>query len=259
MLAARMTDSLARAPGFAESAAAPVAPARSALGVWNFAFGSNLNPVKRLQRARLQPLETVPGRVRDWRLAFNMRGVRWVEPSMASIEPAPGEEVHGLLLHLTPAQWEHLDHSEGGGRAYRHQEVEVETYDGRRIRAIAFRARPERTAPEDHPPSLRYLTLIREGAAASGLDAAWCRYLDQLPHTETSSLARWLGHILVEFFTTCSRHRVAHLGRPVMATLRWADHRLPRPLQGPVTALTLLVPVGAVACFRLARRLRRLG
>lgn len=234
-----------------------VLPAHSETGVWNFAFGSNLHPSKRAARARLRPLETVPGRAREWRLAFNLRGIPWIEPSMASVEPASGEEVHGLLLHLTPAQWEHLDQSEGAGRAYMHQEIEVEAYDGRRIRAIAFRAKPDRAAPEDVPPSLRYLTLIREGAAASGLDDNWQHYLAQLPHTPTSWLSRRVSLILVEFFTTCSRHRLGAFSRPVMDVLRFTNERLPGPLKVPAAATALLYPTLAVGCFRLVRKLKR--
>jgi cation transport regulator ChaC len=236
---------------------ADVLPARDAAGVWNFAFGSNLHPAKRQARARLRPLEAVPGRARDYRLAFNIRGIPWIEPSMASIEPAPGEEVHGLLLRLTHEQWEHLDHSEGAGRAYMHEELEVEAYDGRRIRAFAFRVRPERAAPHDVPPSLRYLTLIRDGAAASGLDPNWQHYLAQLPHTPTSRLSRRISLILIEFFTTCSRHRMGGISRPIMDALRWSNERLPWPAALPATATVLLLPTAAVGCMRMLRRLRR--
>lgn len=252
MLRSRMNESPSTSRFEAE-----VQPARGPHGVWNFAFGSNLHPAKRRARANLAPMETAPGRVRGYRLAFNIRGIPWIEPSMASVEPAPGEEVHGLLLRLTPEQWEHLDHSEGAGRSYMHEEVEVETYDGRRIRAVAFRVRPERAGPHDTPPSLRYLTLIREGAAASGLDANWCHYLAQLPHTPTSWLSRRISLILIEFFTTCSRHRLGHLSRPVMDALRWSNERLPGPAALPAAASILLVPVLAVSCLRVVRRLRR--
>jgi len=81
--------------------------------IWNFAFGSNLHPEKLKGRANLKVKECFPGKLKDWRLAFNLRGISWLEPSMAGVEPAPGDEVHGVLLRMSPEEFRKLVLSEG--------------------------------------------------------------------------------------------------------------------------------------------------
>ena len=81
--------------------------------IWNFAFGSNLHPEKLKRRANLKVKECFPGKLKDWRLAFNLRGISWLEPSMAGVEPAPGDEVHGVLLRMSPEEFRKLVLSEG--------------------------------------------------------------------------------------------------------------------------------------------------
>jgi hypothetical protein len=70
--------------------------------------------------------------------------------------------------------------------AYRHLELDVEAYDGRRVRARVYSARY--VSREKHP-SCRYLTLIREGARVSGVDEDYVRMLDRHPCRDTPTMS----------------------------------------------------------------------
>lgn len=48
----------------------------------------------------------------------------------------------------------------------------------------------------DALPSKRYLTIIRDGAAESGLDEGYCRWLATLDHYEARTLGQKLGRLL---------------------------------------------------------------
>ena len=71
--------------------------AANSMTVNYFAFGANLAASVREGRRRLRPFSTRPGLARNERLAFNIPG-SLLEPSMASISPAEGEECHGAVV-----------------------------------------------------------------------------------------------------------------------------------------------------------------
>ena len=210
--------------------------------VWNFAFGSNLCPDKRVDRANLRIEEVVPGVLQDWRLAFNLRTIRWLEPSMAGIEPAPGESIHGVLLRFSPESFKALLQSEGDGHAYQLEPVTVDAYDGRRIKAYGFRALLHRRMKEDVPPSLRYLGLLRTGARQSGLHPDYIEWLDSLPHTPMAPWQCWVSAKLFSTIMLMSRWGTPLFGAYLFRVLRWIDEKLPLPLRPPLSII-ILVPV----------------
>lgn len=79
-------------------------------------------------------------------------------------------------------------------RSYQKVEVECLAEDGRRIRAIIL-SEPKRLSFEPLP-SLRYLSLLREGAADYDLPAAYRQKLADLPHYEAPVLPRVLGFMI---------------------------------------------------------------
>ena len=87
---------------------------------------------------------------------------------------------------LSAGQFARLDRYEWGGVAYRHLELDVAAYDGRRVRARVYSAR---YVSREKSPSCRYLTLIREGARVSGLDDDYVRMLDRHPCRDTPTLS----------------------------------------------------------------------
>jgi len=164
--------------------------------VWNFAFGSNLDPEKRSSRGvngtGIISRDNLPAVVPGYRLAFNLPMFPPVEPGMAALARAREGEVdscHGLLLELTNAEYQKMWQSEGGGAAkppYEETVVEARTYDGRVIRAIAFTAAQHTCANYELPPSARYKNIVLKGARASGLDPLWISHLEAIPAASPS-------------------------------------------------------------------------
>ena len=70
----------------------------------------------------------------------------------------------------------HLDATEGvPGPRYRHLWVEAEDINGQRLRVVTYVADGNEL---DGNPSLRYITLVREGARAHGLPEHYVRFLE---------------------------------------------------------------------------------
>ncbi len=68
--------------------------------VWNFAYGSNMNPISLSQRRRIMPVCSVAAVLYNWEMRFNQTGIPAVEPVFASVQPCkdvPGVQVHGVL------------------------------------------------------------------------------------------------------------------------------------------------------------------
>ncbi len=219
--------------------------------MWNFAYGSNMHPERRLSRAGLRPLEVVPAILRGWRLCFNIPGVPLLEPSMASITEAPGRCVHGVLLRLRAEEFHRLERSEGGSDFYGRVEVEVETYDERRITARAFKAAPALETRET-PPSRRYLDLLQTGARESGLDPQYCEQLDALPHAPDSEFVRVCGAAFVDAYMWVSQGPARALGNRYVRALQDSEQTLPAGLRR-VGQVGMLAPVVAIGMLLRAR------
>ena len=165
--------------------------------VWNFAYGGNMNPRVLLRRRRIHPLESVAGFLKDYRLAFNLRGFPFFEPAFANIVPSPGDCVHGVLHRLTWDQLRRLDRFEGKGLAYRHLNLEVETYSHRKILARVYSAI---MISQEKYPSCRYLNIIREGARYYQLDPEYVQMLDNHICRKRYNPSENLTSIIAKFF-----------------------------------------------------------
>jgi hypothetical protein len=225
----------------------PVFSENPAEDIWNFAIGSNMHPDKLRGRANLVIRESCPAKLQDWRLAFNLRGISWLEPSMAGVEPAPGETVHGVLVRLSPGDFEKLVQSEGGDQSYESVAVEVETYCGKSKKAFVFRALESRRLSQDRPPTLRYLDLIRTGARLNGLAPEYIEKLDALPHYQKGPITNLISKLIFEMAMCFGCLGVPQLMVLLFRTLRWIDESLlPSVVKGVFNAL-VLVPVLSVA------------
>ena len=150
--------------------------------IWYFAFGANMHDDAFLGRRGMRPIESRAGRIRGYRLRFNLEGRPRGKAAPANISPDPAKEVWGVLYRITRADLVHLDFTEGvPGRHYRHLWTEAEDRDGNRLSAVTYIAEGKET---DGRPSLRYITLLREGARAHGLPEHWLKHLDAVPHAE---------------------------------------------------------------------------
>jgi phage replication-related protein YjqB (UPF0714/DUF867 family) len=129
-----------------------------------FAYGSNLCVT---QMARRCPDATDPRPAKlaehDW--LINQRGV-------ATIEPFPGTDVHGVLWQISDADLATLDSAEGVPVRYRRDRMVVRTDDGPSAAWVYIDHRVE-----PGPPRPGYLDRIVAAAAHHGLPQGWIDFL----------------------------------------------------------------------------------
>jgi cation transport regulator ChaC len=148
--------------------------------VWYFAYGSNMHDSVFLVHRRMRPLEWRVGRLSGYRLRFNLDGRPKGKAAPANICADPAGEVWGVLYRITSREMIRLNSTEGvPGGNYRPTWLDMEDADGRRVTAMTYVAPGN---PIDGRPSLRYLALLRDGARAHGLPAAWVRLLESVEH-----------------------------------------------------------------------------
>ena len=198
-----------------------------------FAFGSNLLRSKMDKRGETGVIACTAGVVPDHRLAFNMRMFPPLEPSMASIEPSPGEVCEGALYTLTRDGYEALWQSEGGGMerpGYEEVSVPV-SVDGTIVQAVTLRAAPWMRLRRDAPPSARYKELIVQGAVELGLSDAYVSMLSALPAASPSPALRALATahgVVAALLLRLSAALGAPWARRVLAPVRAACYALLR-------------------------------
>ena len=148
--------------------------------VWYFAYGSNMHHSAFRERRGMHPTEWRIGRLKGYRLRFNLEGRPIGKAAPANICPDQDCELWGVLYRITRRELLRLDSTEGvPGRNYRHVAVPVEDADGNTVTAVTYMARGRDT---DGTPSFRYISLLREGARAHGLPETWVRFLDSVQH-----------------------------------------------------------------------------
>ena len=150
--------------------------------VWYFAYGANMDDGTFRTRRGIQALECRPGRIKGYRLRFNLDGRPKGKAAPANLHPDPGAEVWGVLYRITRRDLLRLDSTEGvPGRGYRHIEIEAEDRNGLVVQAVAYMAQGNDV---DGKPSLRYITLLRNGARAHGLPETHIRFLESVEHVQ---------------------------------------------------------------------------
>jgi cation transport regulator ChaC len=155
---------------------------RSTEPVWYFAYGSNMHDSAFRERRQMQPIESRPGRLKGYRLRFNLDGRPIGKAAPANICLDLDAEVWGVLYQITGREMLRLNLTEGvPGKRYRPVWLRVEDDMGKEIVAFTYVAEGNET---DGRPSLRYITLLRDGAQAHGLPEAWIRYLHQVEPAE---------------------------------------------------------------------------
>lgn len=150
--------------------------------VWYFAYGANMHDSAFRERRGMRPREWRPGRVRGYRLRFNLEGRPKGRAAPANLCADPQAETWGVLYRITRSDLVHLDSTEGvPGRRYRQLWADAEDGDGRSLKAVTYVADG---MEKDGNPSLRYLTLMRDGARAHNLPEHWIRYLESVKHAQ---------------------------------------------------------------------------
>lgn len=206
-------------------------PEEEIASVWVFAFGSNMERSVLEVRRMIKPAESIAAMAPGYMLTFNQPGLPYREPGFATIEPIPNKNangtsnggcnnkseksedeenqeeyrpVHGVAHLMTSTQWEYYKETEGAAgqsdKGYGVVEVEVKTYDGRKFLAFTLMTQPKTIATlkgRKALPSLRYLKLLRNGAAEHKLDAEYQNYLNELVHYEPHGLGGKIGAVLM--------------------------------------------------------------
>lgn len=133
----------------------------------HFAYGSNLDVDQmtlRCTEPRVLGRATLPG----YRLAFAGMNILWEEMGVATVLPAPGGRVDGVLYALTEADLRRLDEWEGCPIAYDRQLVEVRDEEGR-VRQAFIYVRLSGVL-RANPPGARYLRMLRREYQRLGFD-----------------------------------------------------------------------------------------
>ena len=150
--------------------------------VWYFAFGANMHDSAFRERRGMRPFDWRPGRVRGYRLRFNLEGRPKGQAAPANLCVDPQAEVWGVLYKITRRDLLRLDATESvPGPRYRPLWIEAEDIEAKPLLAVTYIAAGKET---DGNPSLRYLTLLRDGARAHGLPDHWIRFLESVRHAE---------------------------------------------------------------------------
>lgn len=123
-----------------------------------FAYGSNLDATQLLTRCG-EVWSIGPARLDGYRLAFGGKSATWEGMGVATVLPAPGCSVSGMLFGLTSESLTRLDAFEGYPRAYRRQRVRVAQWTGPQREAWIYLKRPGKFTP--NPPGERYLAVVR--------------------------------------------------------------------------------------------------
>jgi cation transport regulator ChaC len=150
--------------------------------VWYFAYGANMHDSAFRERRGMRPLEWRAGRVRGYRLRFNLEGRPKGKAAPANLFSDPQAEAWGVLYRITRRDLVHLDATEGvPGKRYWQLWLDAEDIEGQLVQAVTYIAEGKEV---DGNPSLRYITLLREGARKHGLPEHYLRFLEDVKHAE---------------------------------------------------------------------------
>jgi hypothetical protein len=191
--------------------------------LYYFGLGSNMLREKVVGRSSdgqgdIQIQDFQAAVVHGHRLAFNLRGFAPLEPGMGSLEPLydandktqpknsqallsyHSPECHGALIKLSPIEYERVMKSEGIGSkksGYREVVVTAVPYDTSQppVQAICLTANPHVKLNKDPSPSVRYMNILRQGAAELQLKPCYQEFLAQHPVQKTPM---WMKRLAVQ-------------------------------------------------------------
>lgn len=143
--------------------------------VLNFAYGSNLDPHLMASRCVGDCARVGAAVLRDYRLAFEGYAPRdagpfargsavYVPAVFATVRPAPGAVVHGLLYRVGARGLRQLDRCEGVPSLYLRETVTVELADGSTAEACTYLHQGGHRGP----PDAGYLDGILQGYLREG-------------------------------------------------------------------------------------------
>ena len=165
------------------------------MALWYFAYGSNMQSATLRGRRGVAYTRALAARVPGWRLVLDKPPLISIGHGFANIVPDPADAVLGVLFEITEVELAHVEFSEG---------VRIGNYDAVDIEAWPLatgepvRARSLSSARRDPTlrPSVRYMSLLIEGAIEHGLPAEYVETLRAIPSVEESAEAAALRPII---------------------------------------------------------------
>ena len=250
--------------------------------IFYFGLGSNMLRSKLENRSicgtKIHIKSMQPALVKNYRLAFNMKGFPPLEPGMGSLEPMTVDsdtsnthntldsststskpliaykesECHGALVRLSAQDYEKVMRSEGVGSGSQDQGYEevvitaVPYKGGRPVQAVALRAREHVRLSFDPAPSQRYMDILRQGAQELGLAPCYQEFLRSHPVAEVSAVTRRIAICNLILTAKLSFQLKIRIVSKVQSWLLWrvyvppTANRIPKVLSELATAAILL-------------------
>lgn len=225
--------------------------------IYYFGLGSNMLRSKLENRSvcgkKIVIKSMEPAFVENYRLAFNMRGFPPLEPGMGSLEPVNSvgkdrkgqskalaaykeNQCHGALVRLSPSEYEKVMRSEGVGngkndQGYEEIVVEAKPYKGKKtVQAVALRAREHVRLKADPAPSLRYMTILREGGNELKLSECYQEFLEKHPVSMPSPLLRKIAVFNLVWTVTLSFRLKIRIVSKIQSWFLWKVYAPPTSL-----------------------------
>ena len=169
--------------------------------VWYFAYGSNMQSGTLRGRRGIDYRRAVPVRANGWSLVFDKPPLLPTGNTVANIVPEDGASGLGVAFEITEEDLAHVEHTEGVGFGnYKRVELAVESLAAVDDAPVAaFSLSSDRRHPTTSP-SIRYMTLVIEGAIEQGLPGAHVEWLRAIEACEESAEMAALRPMLDEFF-----------------------------------------------------------
>ena len=147
------------------------------LGIWYFAYGSNLSTSQIRERLRYAP-ESRRAILQGYRIAFNKLGSNR-SPVFANVIREEGSEVWGVIYSFRSEDWGRMDQCEGVPTHYQRVKVRALTDSGESVEAETYVAAEAQLCPEQ-VPSQQYALTILTGAEEHDLPGEWVSHLKRL-------------------------------------------------------------------------------
>lgn len=168
-----------------------------AVGIWYFAYGSNINEHVFFKRRKIQATEINNARLDNYCLEFTMPGFPIFEQCFANIAPCPEQSVYGVAYLLTPQLIDQVVKTEGP--LYELVDIELGLDDGTLVPAKTLLYHYE-IAQHHRRPSKRYMSLIIAGAQAHDFPKDYIQQLKSQPINHTpvlSDVFAWCMNIAI--------------------------------------------------------------
>ncbi|XP_014218192.1 gamma-glutamylcyclotransferase [Copidosoma floridanum] len=153
-----------------------------------FAYGSNML-TKRIHINNPTAVQRYIGKLKDYRLDFNMFAKRW-HGAAATIVPQQGSEVWGVVWEINMSNLPDLDNQEGvSSNVYCPKIVKIDTTGGKSLECRVYQQcqLPDKYVepsllPPNRQPSLIYLNTMIKGAKEFNIPNDYIKFLETFLH-----------------------------------------------------------------------------